>query len=487
MAKREDYVKVQLQALAQQVVGFDCVFVDPPHDMIQTECPVCLQFIQEPHQVTCCGNIFCGACIERIKRSKKVCPTCNQRNFTDFPDKRLKRSLLGLKVYCNHQKDGCEWTGELGELDQHLNTNPKPGKQLNGCPLVQVSCTLNCGETMTRRSIKTHQSDNCPKRPFSCEHCKVYKATYEDVSHNHWPMCGSFPVQCPNDCGSTLQRQNIGDHLNKECKLETIKCDLHYVGCTDVVPRKDMAIHLRENLLTHISLLAASQAKQQIRMTILLEEKNELKSENEKLQQKYQELKDKNADLEATLTRQQAQIDSLTKGLSSNTSRLNSKLATLSQELEVVSKYTTITRPVVTMENFQRHKGTKKIWQSPPIYTHYHGYKICLRVDANGSKGKYVEVFVNLMKGEFDDTLQWPFHEKITVQLIDQTSHEIGSKGVLTVQFDDSAFPECCSRVKVGLVAGQGLGTNKFIAHSELEPKYLKDDKLLFLVSKAIY
>ena len=487
MSRPEDNVKVQLKALAQQVVGFDCEFVDPPRDVIQTECPVCLQFIREPHQVSCCGNIFCGTCIECIKRDKKACPTCDQQNFTDSPDKTLERSLLGLKVFCRYKKDGCEWTGELGQLDQHLNMNPTPGTQLLGCPLLRVSCTLNCGDSMTRRSIKAHQSDHCPKRPFSCEHCKVYKATYDDVIHNHWPVCGSFPVQCPSDCGSTLQRQNVSDHLNKECTLETTKCDLHYAGCTEVVPRRDMSEHLRENLPTHISLLAASQAKQQDRMTILLEEKAELKKENERLQQKYQELKDKNADLEATLTRQQAQIDSLTKGLSSNTIHLNSKLATLSQELEVTSKYTTITRPVVTMENFQRHKHTKKIWQSPPIYTHYHGYKICLRVDANGSKGKYVEVFVNLMKGEFDDTLQWPFRDKIVVQLIDQVNNEIGSKGVLAVHFDDSAFPACCSRVRVGMVGGQGLGTDKFIAHSELEPRYLKHDKLIFLVSKNIY
>ncbi len=37
-------------------VGFDCEFLDPPPDILQTECPVCLQIIREPHQVTCCGK-----------------------------------------------------------------------------------------------------------------------------------------------------------------------------------------------------------------------------------------------------------------------------------------------------------------------------------------------------------------------------------------------------------------------------------------------
>ncbi len=31
-----------------------------------------------------------------------------------------------MKVYCSHQREGCEWIGELGQLDRHLNTDPEP-------------------------------------------------------------------------------------------------------------------------------------------------------------------------------------------------------------------------------------------------------------------------------------------------------------------------------------------------------------------------
>jgi len=41
-------------------------------------------------------------------------------NFAVFPNKGLKRSLKQLQVYCTHGKDDCEWRGELGELEQHL-------------------------------------------------------------------------------------------------------------------------------------------------------------------------------------------------------------------------------------------------------------------------------------------------------------------------------------------------------------------------------
>ncbi|XP_064385217.1 TNF receptor-associated factor 4-like [Halichondria panicea] len=251
----------------KRIIGFDCEFVKPPpSEYMQSECPVCLQIIREPHQVTCCGNKFCKACIEHIKANKKSCPTCNDK-FSSFPDKGLKRSLYSLKVRCSHQKDGCEWTGELRQLDEHLNTDPQPEKQLNGCQFVKIDCIYNCRNHQQRRYIQNHQIKDCLKRPFGCEHCHYYKSTYDDVTNSHWPVCGSFPVPCPNQCGSTIQRQNIDSHVADECPLTTINCDFHHVCCAVKLPRQDMPEHQRENLLTHISLLATSHAKQQAETT----------------------------------------------------------------------------------------------------------------------------------------------------------------------------------------------------------------------------
>ncbi len=67
------------QQADKRIIGFDCEFMEPPPERyVQSECPVCLQIIREPHQVTCCGKKFCKACIEHIKVTKKPCPTCNE-------------------------------------------------------------------------------------------------------------------------------------------------------------------------------------------------------------------------------------------------------------------------------------------------------------------------------------------------------------------------------------------------------------------------
>ena len=426
------------QQADKRIIGFDCEFVKPPpSEYIQSECPVCLQIIREPHQVTCCGKKFCKACIEHIKAIKKPCPICNEE-FSSFVDKALKQSLYSLKVRCSYKKDGCEWTRELRQLDEHLNTDPQPEKQLDGCQFVEIDCIYNCGNHQQRRYIQIHQIKDCPKRPFGCEHCHDYKSTYDNVTNNHWPVCGSFPVPCPNQCGSTIQRQNIDSHVADECPLTTINCDFNHVGCAVKLPRQDMPEHLRENLLTHISLLATSHAKQQADIASLVEENKQLRIE----------------------------------------------LAPLQQMLTVNSE--PIGAPVLTITNFQQYKRDGDERFSPPVYTHYQGYKICLIVNANGKgtgEGTHVTVCVYFMRGEFDDSLKWPFRGAISYQLLDQVNGK--DNKTHTVPYDDTVPNECCTRVTEGERSLNGWGALKFIAHTELEPKYLRNDTLLFQIHKV--
>ena len=56
------FKKQQLESNGRQVknvIGFDCEFLEPPPENLQTSCPVCLQIIREPYQVPCCGKKCC--------------------------------------------------------------------------------------------------------------------------------------------------------------------------------------------------------------------------------------------------------------------------------------------------------------------------------------------------------------------------------------------------------------------------------------------
>ena len=176
-------------------------------------------------------------------------------NFSNFPNKGLHRSLCSFRVQCVHHKCGCEWAGELRELDEHLNLNPEAGKQLIGCEFVAVMCT-HCCKCFQRCDVRIHENESCAKRPFTCNYCEDYDSRYEDVVSNHWPVCKCYPVPCSNECGVISKRQDVETHVNTECPLTVVNCDFYHAGCEVRLARKNMQIHLAESLTAHTSLLA---------------------------------------------------------------------------------------------------------------------------------------------------------------------------------------------------------------------------------------
>ncbi len=489
MSEKEELNKTE----SEREEGFKCEFLEPPPSVLQTECPICHQIIQDPHQVTCCGYSYCHSCIEQIRANKRPCAKCNSENFDDFPDKRLKNTLYAFKVHCSHKREGCEWTGELGQLDEHLNTNPLPEKTLEGCQAVQISCS-HCGEKKSRRELGNHQ-DNCSKRPISCEYCKEYTSHQDNVIYNHWPVCGSFPLSCPNKCGSTLQRQNLESHTANECSLATIDCDFQHVGCTVKLPRQDMSKHVKDNLTVHISLLAISHTKQYDQMKKLTQENKSMKNEIENLNNNHKFL-------EATTNRMKAQCNDLVtqnKTLKTELKSLREENYTLKQELSQISEQVStkvtdtlararaplVPSPVLVMPDFYRFKKNNGEWLSSAVYTHQQGYKLRLGVYANGhgaGEGTHVAVTVYILKGEYDDLLKWPFRGVIWFRLLDRVKgdeHRCGSN-----TYDDKVSGRLCGRVREGEQLS-GLGLNRFIAHTKLEPKYLQNDTLHFQLYKV--
>ena len=141
------------------MAGIECEFVEKPPKAFQSECPICLLVLREPYQATCCGKSFCKECIERVKANRQSCPACKDKNFNFFHNKGLQQSLNDFEVYCSHKSKGCEWRGELRELDKHLNSDPPADKSLEGCPFTVISCPLShtgCEVKLPRRDVKIH-------------------------------------------------------------------------------------------------------------------------------------------------------------------------------------------------------------------------------------------------------------------------------------------------------------------------------------------
>ena len=221
--------------------GFDCNFVNEPPEVIQSRCPVCLLILWEPYQATCCGKAFCRVCIERVRADNNPCPCCMTEGFDCFVDVARRQSLNEYDVYCTNRERGCQWVGRLGDFEDHLNPMPSQDRQLEGCPHTNIPC-LHCSELVQCSVVEIHQNNECPQRPFSCVYCKDYVSCHEDVTNSHWPVCGSFPVQCPKKCSiEVMKRRNLTSHIDNDCPLKIVHCEFRSIDCEVKLPRKSLS------------------------------------------------------------------------------------------------------------------------------------------------------------------------------------------------------------------------------------------------------
>lgn len=117
---------------------------------------------------------------------------------------------------------------------------------------------------------------------------------------------------------------------------------------------------------------------------------------------------------------------------------------------------------------------------SPPFYTARYGYKLCARAYLNGdgpmAKGKYISLFIVLMRGEYDGLLSWPFQQKITMKLLDQ---ERISHVTETFRPDPNSSSFQRPRSEMNIASGCPM----FCSHSQLRSRgYVRDDTMFIKI-----
>ena len=275
--------------------SYDCKFVEPIPEEVQTVCSICLLTLKEPCIVGCCGNRFCKACIKPAKQLR-FCPLCKASNFQMLPDKQLERLLNQRNVYCLLRDSGCKWTGELNKLPNHLHfvddvvhVSTSLGKT-DICEFLPIPCVY-CKEYFRRIDMEKHKS-NCNARPSVCKYC-CYKCPFKDLVSQHLQKCSLYPITCKNLCGKDFKRKDLEAHLANDCPLQKVDCEYRYAGCGEKVSRKDVADHMEMKLRTHLSLVS-TRCKQLIdkekKNCINVLSYNELKRENKALKIQFADI-----------------------------------------------------------------------------------------------------------------------------------------------------------------------------------------------------
>ena len=493
MPCESDFKFSHKMAESSRVGSYKCEFIDEVSEYLI--CGLCKHAANGPSITTCCGELFCQACIASALEKKTPCPSCEEPTFSTFLNPRYERDIKNLCVHCTMKDRGCEWTGKLKQLDAHLDA------ETGDCEYVDIECPEKCGQQIQKCQLDTHVANECPERDFVCMYCG-FKATYNIVSNEHWPECQNYPVPCPNRCGiGAVKRNLLEDHLNT-CPLQVVECDFSYAGCHKKLQRQDMEKHVEESTQEHLALMAAAS----VRMSWEFEQK--LKEQRDEFQKKLQGQRDefqgyleqKERETAEQLKQKDREIKAVEERLQQSVRQNDRQLRAVNIKItDTQEKTTQIERKVCDCENYNfplvKLKLEDRDVQRQFLFTHSGGYKFCFVVS---KRGTHVSVKLEAHSGPSDDSLRWPAKCTITLQLLNQhrdQDHVTVTKELEWEQpwLEEWPIPALGHRKASGKVRRLDrpvsiLISDKFITcddlcwNAERQTQYIKDDHLHFKV-----
>ena len=224
--------------------GYEYEFLNPDHAEEQ-KCPICFLVVRDAYQVNCCGKIMCESCLMRLLQGCETCPMCRD-NIGDkyFKDTKSDQSIKSLRLFCSYRSAGCEWNGELRNVEEHLND----------CLYQDVECE-DCNETVLKLHLQTHKTNECPERRYKCPLCKE-EETYRSITTTHTSECPEAIVECQNTgCTVSVKRSELPLHT-EVCPKQIVQCPFNHMGCGFQSERDKLPVHIEKRITSHVDLVA---------------------------------------------------------------------------------------------------------------------------------------------------------------------------------------------------------------------------------------
>ncbi|XP_065177602.1 TNF receptor-associated factor 3-like [Sycon ciliatum] len=473
--------------------GYDATFALSSGPDAKHMCTICSKVLRQPMQ-TKCGHRVCASCVNPLMGGGTfLCPDsgcASELSEGDlFRDTFAEREILALEVVCSAITDGCQWSGTLRELEDHLEE----------CPYILVPCGQNsCTELVQRRYLLTHRQEKCQFRFVNCSHCGTPIVLHSMPEHQY--QCREWPMDCPQGCGMTaLPKSLVDEHLDKECVLTVTSCKFAFVDCTFKGNRRDMEEHLRTDSSYHLVQLANLCHVQQRQLS---ERSKEVTALQTQLNYVVEHMRMPGAKAAASSSADPPSASGSKSGLASLFSRRDSspsrsspsdllkttqdRVNSLEQRLYSLESSQSCNGVLIwKLEEFSKHrraaiKGTMRHITSAPFYTSPHGYKLCARVYLNGDglgEGSFVSLYTVVMRGEYDSVLRWPFGARVTLTLLDQGTAQRHHHEKFVPDGRQSSFGRPVGEANVA------SGCPKFFKLSGLEHyDYVRDDTIVFRI-----
>ena len=215
-----------------------------------------------------------GLTILNTSRMLKVSKCCQRLLCIALPTYFLsgRREIDALQVRCANSERGCQWTGTVGTLDNHIAS----------CQFALVPCPNKCEEDkgagellLIRKHLDQHLKTKCPKRAYECPHCGE-KGTFASITEDHDQVCEKKMVACPNKgsgCSLSMERRTTKEHVSSDCEYTEVACVYESLGCGVRMLRKDIVEHQENEDKDHLHLM--------LKVNVAREEQHKTLSEGE--------------------------------------------------------------------------------------------------------------------------------------------------------------------------------------------------------------
>jgi hypothetical protein len=364
-----------------------------------------------------------------------------------FPDRFVKKEISNLEVICIFSEDGCNWEGKFNEDYFHH----KSICRFRSTTSDLLMFPINASPT---QSINGH--------------------SHELVEMQSWEQqCPLQPLGCSNE--TFMDSNELTEHLQED-KYDHL---MMIANCIQLLTEK-----IQRFATTRI-LPNTERRHQDLPLEIERQEYHSVPSQqsdesNNFIAEKMQEMK---AMLMLSI---QEEFKVRDKEISSGVEeQIRSKKAELEDcdfRLSLIENSNHDGTMIWKIPQFSQRKADAENGKytsifSLPFYSGKYGYKMCLHLYIMGDgigKGTHLSLFFVVMRGEFDNILQWPFTHKVTFKLINQA----GGRDIIdTFQPDpmSTSFrkPKCDMNV--------ASGCPRFVSHTELEGSGFIDDDTIFI------
>lgn len=259
--------------------------------------------------------------------------------------------------------------------------------------------------------MASHLKNECPMREYKCIHCEK-TGMYATIA-KHDTTCIKKTILCTNEgCKKPMQRQNLKRHL-EICDHTEVPCKYQRVGCDTVLKKKYMSAHENEEDKHHLHMAL-----------------------------------DKIIDLDRKFI-----------NMEEESLKMEEKIAIFDQKM-VIRNGRSFTFKVT---------DTEEVFTIASIYIDGYHMKVSVCPKATGKK---LSVSFELLEGNHDKRLKWPFLGKINITILNQLR--------------DGEHIERTMNISNGQPQ-KTFFTRSALAHDpEKNIQYLKDDTVYFRVTITV-